>query len=309
MFTSLRDVFWWCLHKLPLHFLGYHILGVKRQGALGDVLLITPVIKELKKRYPNSKIWVETSCQEALLNNQDVSYIAFKDIDKKAHQIIDLNLAYENRPNLHLVDAYSQQALGCNLEDKRPFLYSCPKDLKSLKKVVKGLLDVDKDSYIVMHQAVSWENRTWPKSSWDLLVKDLVARGLKLVIVGRKKDFSYEGDPRVINCLSALTLAQIKELIKKSKLFIGPDSALLHIAMTTQAPIVALFTVTDPKLRVTRDENVISVTPTSSCKFCLHSTKSIVTKLDCRFGTNHCLQEITPERVVLAVKQSLGLTT
>jgi ADP-heptose:LPS heptosyltransferase len=152
---------------------------------------------------------------------------------------------------------------------------------------------------------VSWENRTWPLNFWHQLVKDLLDKGFKIVIVGRKKDFSCEGDPRVINCLSNLTLAQIRELMILAKLFIGPDSALMHIAMTTQVPIVALFTVTDPQYRVTRRSKVISVIPTSSCRFCLHDTNSCVTKLACRFSTNHCLQEITPEKVLQASLKSL----
>ena len=283
------------------------IFGIKRQGALGDVLLITPIIHELKKRYPDARIWIQTGCKEALRHHPDVDKVVSQNIERKAHTIIDLNLAYESQPKLHLVDAYSQKAFGADLEDKRPFLYSSAQDEKRLARIVKGQLDLAKEAFIVMHQAVSWENRTWPIASWNQVVEGLLQDGFKVVIIGRKKDFSYLKDPRVINLHSQLTLSAIRELIKKSQLFIGPDSALIHIAMTTKTPIIGLFTVADPKLRVTREHNVIALTPTSSCRFCLHDIQPPVEKISCRFGTNHCLKEITPENVLHCAKQMLGI--
>lgn len=273
------------------------------------MLLTTPILKELKKHYPGYKIWVETSCPEALSNHPEVDLVVTKGLEKKASKVIDLDMAYENKPFLHLVDAYSQKALGFNIEDKRPFLFSSSRDLKRVCKILKGLIDLTNEPYIVMHQAVSWENRTWPKSYWNVLVKSLLDQGYKIVIVGRKKDFSFEEDKRAINLLSKLTLSQIRELIKHAKLFIGPDSALIHIAMTTSTPIVGLFTVADPKLRVTREKNTIALTPTSSCRFCLHQQKPPVTKVDCRFGSNHCIQEITPEKVLQAATKALSLSS
>lgn len=305
MLGKLSKYFFFCLTKLPFNPFAKNTFGIKRQGALGDVLLITPIIQELKKRHPACRIWVETSCPEALTNHPDVQVVIAKGIEKKVSRIINLDLAYEKQPHLHLVDAYSQVALGSYLEDKRPFLFSSDKDLNKLSKIVQGRIEMTKEPYIVMHQAVSWDNRTWPKSCWDVVVKSLIDQGYKIVIVGRKKDFSFEGDTRVINLLSKLTLSQIRELIKHAKLFIGPDSALIHIAMTTSTPIVGIFTVADPKLRVTREKNTIALTPTSSCRFCLHQQKPPVTKVECRFGTSHCIQEITPQMVLQSAKHQL----
>jgi heptosyltransferase-1 len=211
-----------------------------------------------------------------------------------------LDLAYELRPDLHIVDAYSFKAFGNNIEDKRLEIFSCSNDKKALQTILQGSLEIEKDRYVVLHQAVSWDNRTWPKHYWDVVVKRLLQDGLKIAIIGRKKDFSYELDSRVINLHSQLSLSQIKELIAKSQLFIGPDSGMLHIAMTTITPIIGLFTIADPKLRVTRAENVTSLVPQSLCRFCLHVAKAPVTQLGCRYGTNHCVQEILPQQVISA---------
>jgi ADP-heptose:LPS heptosyltransferase len=295
------------LEKSPFKLFKHSILGVKREGALGDVILTTRVIHELKKKFPEKKIWVQTAFKEVFYNNPDVEWVVEKEIEKHTSLIIDLNLSYEKEPTLHLVSSYAKEALGEEIENKAPLIFSSKKNLKRLIKILKRSLDVEKEPYIVMHQAVTWENRTWPKEYWDQITHYFLQKGFKIVIIGRKKDFSFLNHPKVINLLSVLNLLEIKELIKNSKLFIGPDSAMIHIAMSTSTPIVGLFTISDPALRTTREENVISLTPDSKCKFCLHRVKSIVTKLSCEYGTNHCVKEITPEKVLRASKELLNI--
>lgn len=283
-------------------------IGIKRQGALGDVLMTTPIIKELRRRYPDAHIWVQTGCKEVFEHHPEIKRVVDHGIERWVDEVIDLDLAYELRPDLHIVDGYSYKAFGKKIEDKRLELFSSKKDIASLKKILQSRIDIMKDRYVALHQAVSWDNRTWPKLYWEAVVERLLQDGFKIAIIGRKKDFSYELDPRVVNLHSQLSLSQIKELIAYSQLFIGPDSGMLHIAMTTQTPIIGLFTIADPQLRVTRDENVISLVPQSACRFCLHAAKAPVTTLSCRYGTNHCVQEISAQQVISAYTQSIALT-
>jgi ADP-heptose:LPS heptosyltransferase len=304
---SLLKPFFFFLEKSPFKLFKNSIVGVKREGALGDVILTTAVIHELKKTFPEKKIWVQTAFKEVFHNNPDVEWVVEKEVEKHTSNIIDLNLCYEKEPTLHLVSSYAKAALGKDIEIKSPLIFSTKKDLDSLCKKLKGFIELTKEPYIVMHQAVTWENRTWPKEYWDQIIHYFLQKGFKIVIIGRKKDFSFLHHPKVINLLSVLHLLEIKELIEHSKLFIGPDSAMIHVAMSTSAPIIGLFTISDPALRVTREKNVISLTPDSKCKFCLHRVKSIVTKLSCEYGTNHCVKEITPQKVLRASRQLLNM--
>ena len=300
----LSNFFWFFAEKFPFRFFGIEVFGIKRQGALGDVILITPIIREIKRRHPRSLIWVQTSFKEVFYSNPFVNRVVSHGIQNKPCRFIDLDLAYEKRPMLHVVDAYSQEIFGSFIEDKSLSLYSSKKDLRFLLK----RFNPSYRPYVVMHQAVSWQNRTWPKEYWDQLVISFLSRGFLVVLVGKKKDFSYEGNESVINLHSLLSLAQIKELIENSQLFIGPDSAIIHVAMTTSTPIVGLFTIADPKLRITRENGTICLIPKSSCRFCLHKEPAPVTTLECRFKTNHCTKEITPDEV-LEASMSLLLKT
>ena len=298
--------FWWCVQKLPFRFPGLFIIGIKRTGALGDVLLTTPIIRELKKNHPKAFFWVQTDFKEVFVHHPDVDWILSHGIEKGVSILIDLDLAYEKKPNIHIVDAYSYAAIDRPLDNKRLFLFSSKRDLRKVSKVLKGKLNIYKDAYIVMHQAVSWDNRTWSKGYWEELTQAFISKGYKIAIVGRKKDFSQKEQGGVVNLHSKLTLSQIKELIHRSCLFVGTDSALFHVAMATESPVVGLFTVANPELRVTRKENTISLIPKSSCRFCLHQQKAPVTRVDCVYGTDHCVKEITPQEVLAASQKLLS---
>ena len=129
-------------------------IGIKRQGALGDVLMTTPIIKELKRRYPDAHIWMQTGCKEVFEHHPDIKRVVDCGIERWVDEVIDLDLAYELRPDLHIVDAYSFKAFGNNIEDKRLEIFSCSNDKKALQTILQGSLEIEKDRYVVLHQAV-----------------------------------------------------------------------------------------------------------------------------------------------------------
>jgi len=279
------------------------IIGVRRTGAFGDVLMATPIIRRLKKKYPNAEIWVSTVTPDAVIANQYVSNIVHNvdQLRSVTDVIYDLDLAYENNPKMHTTDAYSRVVFGCDEEDKRIDLVSNQLDFDNAFKFIHGSVNFERDKVVVLHMASSWPNRTWPKNYWSTVVKTLSTRGYKVLIVGRGGDLKADMIAGVVNLVDRLKIREVREVIKKSHIFIGMDSGLFHVAQSTETPTIGLFTVANPEFRVSRPKNTYALIPSVSCKFCLHDEKPPVTYVGCKINTMQCLTDITPNAVINTV--------
>jgi ADP-heptose:LPS heptosyltransferase len=179
-------------------------------------------------------------------------------------------------------------------------------DSKNFESVRSKLPQVNfgKDRVVVLHMAISWANRTWPRPYWLEVSRNLSSRGYKVITVGKGADYRSDLYQNVINMVDRFTISETRELIKNASVFCGMDSGLLHVAQTTGVPIVGIFTVANPKYRIyPRKERTVAVVPKSDCRFCLHEQKAPVTFVGCKFNTNACLQDITPAIVIDAIKE------
>lgn len=282
-------------------------IGLVRSGAMGDVMMATPIVRELKRRYPSVNIVFATQCPDALRGNPDISAIVANknELANMVSMVFDLDLAYENRPKSHIVDAYADVVFGERIDNKLMHLESNHNDFAVAHANMGGHVNFERDRVVAIHQAVSWANRTWPKPYWDHVVLDLTSRGYKVVVLGRGGDYRANMVAGVVNLVDRLTIPQVREVLKRSKLFIGPDSGLMHVAQTTNVPVIGLFTVANPEYRITRREHFTAMIPKSNCRFCLHEEKPPVTFVGCKIGTMQCVREITPVEVLSAAYKIL----
>ncbi len=80
------------------------------------------------------------------------------------------------------------------------------------------------------------------------LIRCVLDRGFTPVLLGGQ-DVQKEGeyleqalqDKRIKNCAGKTTFAQSAALIQRSRLFIGTDSGMLHLACAVRAPVVGVF--------------------------------------------------------------------
>lgn len=274
---------------------------VRRTGAFGDVLMATPVIRELKKQYPGSQIIFATICPDALKFNPNISQIVRGPDGIKVDRFYDLDMAYEMRPKMPVWQAYSQAVFGTTTIDPALDLHSSVVDGDTLRKKL-GSISLEKDKVAVFHMGVSWGNRTWMRNRWLEVVGKMSAAGFKVIVVGKGADFRAEMAPGVLNLVDYLGIGEIRELCRSASVFAGVDSGILHVAQTTDIPIVGLFTVANPVNRIVpRSSRTIALIPRSECRFCLHEQTPPVTYVECKYGDNHCLIEITSDDVVKAM--------
>jgi heptosyltransferase-1 len=141
------------------------------------------------------------------------------------------------------------QAMGIEVPEPPPLLL--PEPSESDKKKIHAFLSdnhLQDSKVVVIHVGAGNEFRWWGIDNWASLVSSLVKhQGAKIVLIGASEDEKnadqiLSGHPEsVFSQVGRLNLKELKEMIAKATLYIGPDSGPMHIAASTPTPIVALF--------------------------------------------------------------------
>lgn len=104
-------------------------------------------------------------------------------------------------------------------------------------------------NFIQLHPASRWFFKCWPASRNAALLKTLVARGERVAITAAPdprelqmvEAIIAEAGVPVVNLAGQFKLGELAALTSRAKLFVGVDSAPMHIAAAVGTPCVALF--------------------------------------------------------------------
>jgi heptosyltransferase-3 len=108
---------------------------------------------------------------------------------------------------------------------------------------------LEQKSFIHLHPASRWSFKCWPEHRNAALIDALAARGVKVVLTAAPDNVELEYVSRIvslcasdpINLAGKLSLKGLAALTAKAKLFVGVDSAPMHVACAMGTPVVALF--------------------------------------------------------------------
>lgn len=150
--------------------------------------------------------------------------------------------------------------------------------------------------------ATTWVNKHWTPEGWSGVCDLLGERyGVKPLILGSKADvilaqkISDGASVKPVISAGHTTLKQAGALMERSIAVIGVDTGLLHMAVALDRPAVGLFGASAWRCFMKRD-NFVWVAKDFPCSPCRrHPTCSNV----------DCMQAITPEDVISAVKRWL----
>lgn len=186
------------------------------------------------------------------------------------------------------------KALGIESNELPPLFM---RDLESIEKEkLEQLLKergLEEKKFLVMHVSAGNKYREWGIENWKKLIETISnkRKDLKVALIGSKKDMIYEEHfrfPIVASFIGKLNLREVRELIKKSLLFVGPDSGPMHIASTTGTPIIALFGPTTPSVFGPWKKEAIIIEGLTDCRPC--------NQKKCEYNFR-CIREIKPEAV------------
>lgn len=228
---------------------GKKIIIIKRTGGIGDFLMLTPSLAQLKANDPSSKIILAVD-QKSNYNqfvssysfiNKVIDYnnVVFNDYD----ECIDVTTAciqYEIKeaPPISRVDLYASHLGIKNLDKKIPLGFNFLQQKKSDKPVV-GL-----------HISSDDKKRDWPVKHYVSLIRLLQKSNCKFLIFDHKSLMNPNiYNEEVVNCSDA-SIIDMFSLINDMSVLVCPDSGLMHIAAAQETPCVALFGSTLPAARI-----------------------------------------------------------
>ena len=176
--------------------------------------------------------------------------------------------------------------------------------------------------YAVVHAAPMFTYKRWTAEGWRELVAALRQRGLRIVITGAKSDGDYLDqiwrNTDVMRLDGNLDWPELTAVIRSAEVYVGPDTAITHLAAATGVPTVALYGPTDPRLwgpwptgglnppwnaagTIQRRGNVWLVQNPLPCLPC--QLEGCERRLD---SYSRCLDELTSAQVMAAVDQALA---
>jgi lipopolysaccharide heptosyltransferase III len=174
--------------------------------------------------------------------------------------------------------------------------------------------------YAVVHAAPMFVYKRWTGEGWRTLAAALRGRGLAIAVTGAAGDRAYLNDvwrnADVLRLDGKLTWPELSALLAGASVYIGPDTAVTHLAAGTGTPTVALYGPTDPRLwgpwpfggldrpwdaagTIQRRRNVWLVQNPLPCLPC--QLEGCERRID---SYSQCLDELTVEQVLSAVDQA-----
>ena len=244
---------------------------------LGDAILSTGILSHLEKTYPAAQFYIACGPVPAplfdALPNRHQTYILHKKplslhwaflwcrcVFKVWDLVIDLRgtaLSYMLLTKQRKVwRSSSAQTLrvhqiarwfGLSKTPQNKVWASRKNDIEAKTFLPSG------PSYIAFSPAANWDKKCWPLESFinlgQIILKDKKKfPGAKLVILGtadqRQKVqplFKAFKEKDVIDLMGKPSLPALSLCLSRSKVFIGNDSGLMHLAAASDAPTVGLF--------------------------------------------------------------------
>lgn len=237
---------------------------------LGDVVLGTTIVRELKVDYPDSEIHVFTNkvYAEIFLNNPDVAEIHAPD-DWNANLLFvqmgsgnydkifcpiqvrpECNAWHqiEETRHQHLVDFYwNRMGRHRPILNRECYLYPSEEAFKKASDHIS--MDVPR---IAVHSTTGVKTKDWPY--FNELTEELRKAGYGTVQVGGLEDILVKG---AVDLRGKMGFLELAAFISKCAAFVGLDSGVGYIADAMKTPSIIIQGSTDPVTSGPISERVI----------------------------------------------------
>jgi ADP-heptose:LPS heptosyltransferase len=276
---------------------------VRRRAALGDVIMSTGVVRELKYRY-HCDIDIATEFPNVYDHNTNVRAIYHTEAmpDPANYDLyINLDDAYESNPLNHYLDSYFYRAFGSTpVINKNPELFPTEFDEEFMNSFYQ---DNELDKYIVIHirqwywalKNMSWD--TW----YEIFEKLFIERtDFKIVCVGTSQD-GFVDHPLFVDARDKLSVQQQKLLMDNADCFVGIDSGPYHIASAATTNIVSLHTHLLPERIIPQNKLVTPILSKIDCVGCNDNQQRPIRQVICKHGDYRCSNNFDADQITQAI--------
>jgi len=288
---------------------------VQRRASIGDVIMTTGVVRELKKKFGNNaNIDIATDYQEAYRNNPHIRNIFPVDMIGQSavryEHYINLDDAYELNPVNHYVDSYFYRAFGNSTAmDQSVELFP---DAEDIAKVDADLTNIG-EKFIVVHlRNWAWAAKNISMDVWLEVFGKLFEERVdfKVVCVGGQSDH-FVDHPLFVDARAKYNNQQLKYLCDHAACFVGIDSGPFQCAAASKTHIVALLTHLKPERIIPHRKwefgyNATAIQTQEDCTGCNDNQARPIRQIECIKGNYPCTNNFDTDAITKAVLNTLG---
>ncbi len=210
-----------------------------------------------------------------------------------------LNETIPEDMNKHAVDRYLDfpRHLGAKTGNPEFILPDQPEARLKSNEILNAYA-LEKKKFIAVNPVALWDTKLWDDRKFARLA-DLITRCLNLPVVftGRDKELLDKITSKMatngINIGGQTTLLELAGVYENALAVITTDSGPMHLASAVGTPVIALFGPTDPLRTGPYGQGHTVIRTGLSCSPCLLK----------KCATRQCMENITPEQVLEAVKK------
>ena len=239
---------------------------LRRVGGIGDVLMMTPALKELKARLPEIELTVGIDRHST---RGDVYYELLKNapfIDelvdaryinrKKFSQCVDISavcIPFEKKgfPSRNRIDLFSNYLGFQKVEDKVPFYNRTQEEIDIAKSFYQKNFN-EFGPVIAIHTASNEKKRCWPLNqilSFIAYMKQEIPTIQFLMLDQNMICKEWSALKNVVPVYNS-KIREMAALIGECDIFIGPDSGPMHLAGALKKKSVVVFGSVPPEARI-----------------------------------------------------------
>lgn len=193
---------------------------------------------------------------------------------------------------------------GISTTDLRVDISIPEQDRRFAEEIFRGQHIAGADRVVHIHPVARWLFKCWKNEYMAEVIRRLIARKVTVIVTSSpferelrraKEILALAGEhPRVVDLCGKTSIKQLAAISAAADLFVGVDTAPMHIAAAVGTPVVALFGPTGEVQWHPWGEGHIVLTKKMRCWIC---AKGMCDNVPVR----KCLEAITPDEVMDAV--------
>lgn len=252
-------------------------IDVGRDAGVGDVLMVTPALRELKRLNPQGRIRFHTNfgdlvrglpyIDEVLPYTGDVPFIEYVDLMPSPVHIARL----------------MGDRLGVKVTDTQP---DCVVDQALVERYRQAFTDLPRPHVVVLRRASRHTpNKDWPDAAWVDVIAQIRRFGSVIEVGGREPGSGGVEGGRYLDLRDKTSIPELVAVVASADIYAGPVSGPMHIAAAVHTPSVLVIGGFEHPANTHYDGNIEFYTPVSCapcwllepCPFqlkCLHAITS-----------------------------------
>jgi len=293
-----------------------------RGGGFGDLVLLTPVLREAKRRWPTCHLAVSTMSHYApvLALLPYIDEIVPFPLPRETAEKFDAWVLYENTiernpraKELHMTEVFGEVAGITGIENLLPEYRVKPSELIWCNEAYPR---VNGTRRVCVHVGASARCRAYPQNQLGQVCKQMIDRGWEVCLLGAAGEIKLpekEKLPPGLRNLTdlGLTFRQSCAVLNTCDCVLGSDSALIHVAGALGVPAVGLYGPFPWQLRTAHCPTTLAISGVGKCAPCFHHVSATLRNhfpADCPSkdkGICEVLASIEPRRIVAKVEQHM----